>query len=67
LGGADGSNGPQVLRTWQPWIFISRGVWSKSSTVSVFTFNTWNSESRKLLHLSLLMILVECGRKWNIA
>jgi hypothetical protein len=43
-------------------------MWSKLSTVIVFTaFNTWNSESGKLLHLSLLMFLVKCGRKWNTA
>jgi hypothetical protein len=57
-----------ALRTWHPWIFICGGMWSKPSTVFVFTtFNTWNSESGKLLHLSLLMFLVECGRKWNTA
>jgi hypothetical protein len=31
------------------------------------TFNASHSESGKLLHLSLLMFLVECGRKWNTA
>lgn len=63
LRGADGSGGPYSLRTWHPWIFISGAMWSKSSTVFVFTtFNTWNSESGKLAHLSLLMFLDELVR-----
>jgi hypothetical protein len=57
-----------ALRTWHHWILISGRMWSKPCTKFVFTaFNTWNRESEKLLHLSLLMFLVECGRKWNTA
>jgi hypothetical protein len=56
-------SGPDTLR----FLFLGY-MWSKSSTVFVFTtFNSWNSESGKLLQLSLLLFLVECGRKWNIA
>jgi hypothetical protein len=67
LGGSDGSNGPHDLRTWPLDVYIW-DIWSKSSILFVLTtFNTWNSESEKLLHLSLLMFLVECGRKRNTA
>jgi hypothetical protein len=31
------------------------------------TFNIRNSVSGKLLHQSLLMLLLQCGRKWNVA
>jgi hypothetical protein len=49
----------------RPRIFISECIWSKSSTVFVFT--TFNGESGEQLYLSLLMFQAECGKKWNIS
>jgi hypothetical protein len=54
--------GPDTPR----FLFLGVCEANKSSTAFVFTtFKTRNSESRKLLHLSLQMFLVQCGRKWN--
>jgi hypothetical protein len=64
LGGADGSSPDLTPLDFYIWGYVKQIL----STVFVFTtFNTGNRESGKLLHMSVQMFSVGCGRKWNTA